>query len=51
MLEEKNFDSETYRRMKKSLICFLIKMEKINSKFNYIYMNLTTKNIFYLLFS
>jgi hypothetical protein len=45
MLEQKSIDSETHNRMKKILnMTFNEKMEKINLKYNYIDLNLETKN-------
>lgn len=45
MLEEKSIDSETYGRMKKILeMTFNEKMEEVNSKYNYIDPDLSTKN-------
>ena len=45
MLEQKSIDSETHNRMKKILdMTFNEKMEKVNLKYNYIDLNLETKN-------
>ena len=45
MLEQKSIDSETHNRMKKILnMAFNEKMEKVNLKYNYIDLNLETKN-------